>query len=407
MNIPIFALSAYAFYNPEIDGGFDGVNWFAWLISHVLFEMKMMALFSMLFGAGIVLFIERYNARHGSGGVKKQLLRLGWLFVFGMFHAYVIWEGDILVAYALCGAVALALHRLSARTLVLLGALVSLVTVVLGVGTGFMFEYMRSSWEQVELLGDQATTAAHEWAAMYEPTRLGFEPDAEMLETERAAFLGSYADLFFGHRLWASLQMQTGIFVLFSSWRVLGLMCIGMGLYKLRFWQGGWSTRAYVSLAAVAGGAGMALVAASAYRSTVLSFDFIRMFKIDMWFNYIGSMGVALAWACGIILLVQCGAVGGLVDRVSSVGRMAFTNYIAQSIICAGFFYGYAGGLWSSLSRAELLGVVLIIWVAQLIWSPLWLTRFTMGPLEWLWRSLVDMAPQRFTRPQAVQPSGL
>lgn len=398
MNMPIFALSAYIFFSPRNDGGFEGLDWLAWASSHLLFEMKMMALFSMLFGAGVVLFIERHNAKHGKGGVQAQFIRLGWLLVFGMVHAYAIWEGDILVAYALCGVLAVALHRLSVKWLLGLGALLLMGGVVMWGGLGVLFSLMRSGYENSPVVDGVIVPEPGTLADAWKESRSEFVPDAEALASERDAFLGSYSDLFWNHRLLAVLEMQTVGMLTFAFWRIAGLMCIGMALFKLRFWQGEWSGKGYARLSAVAGGIGLVLVCISIYRTSVLPADFVRLFLIDMWFNYFGSVGVALAMASGLIVLTRSGLLEGATDRLASVGRMAFTNYISQSVLCALTFYGYAGGLWGSLSRFDLLGLVVFIWCLQLVWSPMWLSRFRMGPLEWVWRSLCAWSFQPLVR---------
>ena len=200
--------------------------------------------------------------------------------------------------------------------------------------------------------------------------------------------------------------MQTVGFLTFSMWRIAGLMCIGMALYKLRFWHGEWAIRSYARLGSICAVLGLTLVGISVYRTSTLQPDFIRFFMVDIWFNYIGSVGVALALASTLIALTRAGALKPVTDRLASVGRMAFTNYISQSIICALVFYGYAGGLWGSLGRFELLGVVALIWAAQLIWSPIWLSRFRMGPLEWVWRSLCKWSFQPMRLRQRPQSSG-
>ena len=102
MNIPFFALSGTSFFNPPADGGFEGANYAMWLVSHALFDMKMMAIFSMLFGAGVVLMAERIEAKGGKPAAVHYR-RMLWLLAIGLVHAYVIWFGDILVTYALMG----------------------------------------------------------------------------------------------------------------------------------------------------------------------------------------------------------------------------------------------------------------------------------------------------------------
>jgi uncharacterized protein len=107
---------------------------------------------------------------------------------------------------------------------------------------------------------------------------------------------------------------------------------------------------------------------------------------------------VSIGYASVLVLLVRAGA-KLITGPLAAVGRMAFTNYLTQSLIMTTLFWGGRGfGLFGELDRPSLMGVVAAIWVLQLIWSPLWLSRFEMGPFEWLWRRLSYAAPVRFVR---------
>lgn len=88
------------------------------------------------------------------------------------------------------------------------------------------------------------------------------------------------------------------------------------------------------------------------------------------------------------MLIVKLNVLGFLTRTLSAVGRMALTNYLMQTIICTTIFYGHGFGQFGHLSRIEQFGVVAAVWAAQLIWSPLWLKYYRMGPFEWAWRSL-------------------
>ena len=143
MNIPWFAFHSYAFFNPTLGGGFEGANFAVWLGSHLLFDTKMMALFSMLFGAGLVLMADRIERRGGSAaGVYYR--RIAWLLVIGLLHAYLLWMGDILVSYALCGLALYPVRRWRPRVLIGIGAFLLLIGVAINVGQGFFFEFART-----------------------------------------------------------------------------------------------------------------------------------------------------------------------------------------------------------------------------------------------------------------------
>jgi uncharacterized protein len=101
------------------------------------------------------------------------------------------------------------------------------------------------------------------------------------------------------------------------------------------------------------------------------------------------SILITLMYVSLLILCVKFNVLGFISDALAPVGQMAFTNYISQSVIMTAIFYGGRGlGLYGEVSRDMLLAIVASVWVLQLIWSPLWLSRFKMGPLEWVWRRL-------------------
>ena len=97
---------------------------------------------------------------------------------------------------------------------------------------------------------------------------------------------------------------------------------------------------------------------------------------------------MALGHICLIITLWKTGIFNGLFLMLSRVGRMAFTNYIGQTLICTTLFYGFGFGLFGQLERYEWYLVVGAIWIFQLVFSTLWLRYFQYGPLEWIWRRL-------------------
>ena len=113
-----------------------------------------------------------------------------------------------------------------------------------------------------------------------------------------------------------------------------------------------------------------------------------------LYYNFFGSLVVALGHVGMLMLVVQSGALSWLTKRLAAVGRMALTNYLTHSIVCTTLFYGYGFGLFASINRTGMACIVLIIWVTQLLISPIWLRHFRFGPAEWLWRSLTYWKPQ-------------
>jgi len=376
MNIPTFAFSQSAYYTPTLQGGFEGADYWTWLLSHLFFEQKMMSIFSMLFGAGVVLFAERAIRRRGAAaGVHYR--RMGWLLAIGMLHAYLIWYGDILVAYAIVGMLVYPLFRLRPIFLLVIAAVLLPISAISGALIQVFFEYARAEAEA------GTTWAVEAWPKM----SAGFYPDEQALAQERSAMLGS-----FGHRAAYMapivVEMQTTMLFFWGIWRIASMMLLGMALYKWGVFSAARSTRFYAIMIGAGLLTGIPLVLGGVSMMHASDFDPLRALGVNGAFNYFGSVGIALAWMGLVMLLCKSGALSWLRAGLAAVGRMAFTNYLSQSLIAAFIFYGWGLGQFGSMSRSELLFIVLGVWLFQILFSMVWLSRFRMGPLEWLWRTL-------------------
>lgn len=397
MNIPTFAYIEAAWMNPTVQGTDGPLDRGAWLFSHLFFDLKMMAIFSMLFGAGIVMMRSRASAVGRGPGLHYR--RMAWLLVIGLAHAYLVWEGDILVAYALCGMIFFWLSRLRARWLIPLGLVLMLGAPAINVSYGFMLEEARERWTQAQSLPDGAepNKADEGWILFYESALDEHNPDAETRAERAATFTGGYLDRLRPRAISAAMW-QTFLFAMWGVWRIGGLMLVGMGLYKLGVFSAARSARAYALMLIAGYGLGLPIVWYGAQAAMAREFDFVYMFQTGWWFNYGASLLVAMGHIALVMLVCRLGLLGGVRRSLSAVGRMALSNYLAQSVLCALLFYGYGFGLWGRLGRFELLGVVAMIWIAQLVWSPLWLSRYRFGPVEWLWRSLTYWKRQPMSR---------
>lgn len=374
MNISVFALPGAAYFNPTIYADFSGLNRLVWLAQHYLAELKFMAIFSMLFGAGIVLGSDRARER-GYSHTGTHYRRMFWLIVFGIAHGYLLWIGDILYWYGMCGLVAYWFKGLSPRWLIVLGlALIGATALVLLAG-GLTID----QWPKADL----AATVAD------------MNPPESVLAAEIADYRGDWLTQM-RQRVPETLEMQTSVFLFWALGRVLGLMLLGMALFKLGIFSAKRSTRFYLGCVAIALFVGMPTVAAGVRYNEWIGWAAPEFFFLGSLYNYWGSLAVALGWVGVIMLLCRHGA--SITRPLAAVGRTAFSNYILQTLICTTLFYGHGFGLFGSLERAELFGVVLAVWAFQLVAAPWWLSRFRFGPLEWLWRSLVYWKAQPFRR---------
>jgi uncharacterized protein len=384
MNIRAMAAPLSAYMNPTSLFDYSGASRLAYQFTGVVFDLKMMGLFSMLFGAGALL----YAAKPGQGQASVTRLwfrRMAWLLVFGLVHAYLIWEGDILVPYALCGILVLWWVRdwspraLIAGSIALLAVGVAM-TVIHGLTWDSMSEASRA--EELEI-----------WM-----------PTPDQVQAQLAAMLGSYPEVV-AHRAPSVFLSQTFFFIAFFFWRCSGMMLLGMALLKLGFLDGRRSAREYAITALVWVPLGLGLAGAGVSRLEGIGFAMPERTMEDVW-NYVGAVFASVGYAALLVLAVKVNVLGALGRALAAVGRMAFSNYLAHSVITSVLFLGWGFGLAGRFDYAEQLGVVLAIWLFQLLVSPIWLARYRFGPAEWLWRSLTYGRRQPMRRvPRQGQPS--
>lgn len=362
MNIMLFAMPEAAYNNPFALGDRGRADFLIWLFSHLFFDQKFMTLFSMLFGAGIVLLATRVEQRGGRPAVTHYRRMLA-LLVFGLIHAYLIWEGDILVTYAVAGAVIYPLRRLRPRVLITIGVVFLLVgsSILVAGGT-----YLPRA-------GPEAT---EEFQSMWAPS-------AEQLRVELAAHRGVWMSAFH----WR-LQDAMGVsdILLWGLWRAGGNMLIGMALLKLHLLTGD-RPAAFNRTMALAGFAiGLPVIAFGAYQMHTHAWETLYSFFFAGLYNYWASIVVAFGWLGALLLWWQSGVLTGVKSRIIAVGRTAFSCYVLTSILCTLFFNGYGLGFFDRVGRPGQLIVTIVVWTILLTVAPAWLKRFDQGPLEWLWR---------------------
>jgi uncharacterized protein len=407
MNIVAFAWPMEAYRDPFRGGGFAGTDRAVWFLNHLVFEGKMMTIFSMLFGAGLVLMDQRAASRGASvRGIYYR--RVLWLLVIGMVHAYLIWDGDILVLYAECGLFLYLFRNRTPRTLIILGvsALMLLVPLVLGISAGI--DYLKATAARVEAQIQAGETPQkfekrlHDFWTDNLQKRFTPNPEQEAQEwaKELAVHRGGYRGIV-AHRAFPLLMAHTIGFLLGGGLLAAGRMLVGMGLMKLGVFSAARSRRFYGWMAGLGYGIGLPLMIFDGLELIAHRFSMGYLLHGGIFTNAFGSVVVALGHVGLLMVIVQSGALGWLTRRLAAVGRMALSNYLAHSIICTTLFYGYGLGLFGQVNRTGLAAIVLAIWIAQLAISPIWLKSFRFGPAEWLWRSLTYWRLQ----PMRVRPA--
>jgi uncharacterized protein len=378
MNIVSFGLPGWAYIDPSYWGAEGPADYAAWAINYVLADGKMRALFTMLFGASMVLIAERAAAKPGGmGPVQTHYRRIFWLFVFGMIHAWLFWYGDILVQYAVGGVVMFALCRWRQRSLALFAA--AMILIQLGLNYGHHADL--SSLRAAATAPNASAEAKKAWA-----DRLALEvPDRAAAQQEIELYRGGFVDTF-NARKPMTIFFQTFLLPL-SLPEIFAFMAIGMALFRTGFLTGGWSSAAYWRVVALGYLVAVPLMVPVAQTIAAADWNPVLIPLTDS-AGFVLRPFIALAHAAAVILLVRSGAMRGLVERLAAAGRMAFSNYLGTTLVTTTLFYGYGFGLFGALSRAELYLVVLGVWALILLWSKPWLARFDYGPLEWVWRRL-------------------
>ncbi|NNF51482.1 MAG: DUF418 domain-containing protein [Gammaproteobacteria bacterium] len=389
MNINGMATPMAAYFSPAVMGDGSALDFSTWLFAHLFFDLKMMNIFSMLFGAGLIVMWQRAEAagRPFAGVYYRRIL---WLLLLGLLHSYLVWHGDILVTYALCGLVLFFFRRRSPRALLISGAVFLLIGALLSAGGGFAQSQLRNVAAEIEAkvaAGEEMTPRRAGLVKQWQELRATFDPDAEELQTSIDAFRGEASGVLAANAHEAVMMHTQAIpFELF--WRAMGLMLLGMAAMKSGVFSAQRTPSYYRRWVLVGLGIGLPIVGFGAWQLSAHNFDFIARFKADFIYNYCASILVSMAYVGIIMRACQADIAAGLRSRLAAVGRTALSNYLLQSLIGVTIFYGYGFGLFSQVSRFGLWSVILSIWAAQLIWSQAWLARFRFGPVEWLWRSL-------------------
>ena len=375
VHIQLFAMPVAARGNPTVYGDLRGADGVAWLATYVLADGKFIAIFAMLFGAGIAMQAAR-NEAAGVPAAIQHYRRMAALFLIGVLHAYLLWYGDMLVMFALCGAQVFLYRALRPARLMIAGVAIFSVA---------PFLISALAWTAPEVLA-QAVALSH--------------PSQEELAREMTAYRGGWL-LQQAHRAPTAWAFQSSHFVLRGVWQIGGLMLLGMGLFRIGILSGERPSWWYATLTAGGFGVGVPLLLWGAHRSFAHGWDSRDYMRVGIHLEYWGNLLVGLGWIGAILLLHRRGLIP---SGVVAVGRTALSNYLLATVLCTTVFYGHGLGLFGSLERVGQLAVVTVIWAIQLVVSAWWLGRFAMGPVEWVlrWATLGQRVPIRLT---SVEPA--
>ena len=370
LNILGFGLHSAGYFSPLIGLGETEssrlINLSVWGGVSVFFEGALRCLFSMLFGAGVVLFTAS-RSKASSLYFKRNF----WLLAFGLFDAYVLlWVGDILIVYALCGGLLYFFRNMSPRGLIVVATVLLLLMSAFNTASGFFFSEARET-------GDVAWT---EFSRDLIPSEEAYE---QQLAERRH---GYFAAARFNAREMTEVLVQ--VIPMFLFWDALAMMLIGMAAFKLGVLDASWPASRYVKLAGIGFGLGLAANLYELWLSVEAEYDLLVTFPFFQPTYHVGRLGMALGYLGVVMLVCKRGMFPRARRSLAAVGRLALTNYLMQSLIGLVLFTGFGFALVGELERWQLYPVVLAIWALQLWFSPWWLDRHRFGPLEWLWRSL-------------------
>ena len=363
MNITNFSHVNVAYMNPTIGAGLEGYNQYFHAFNYIFADTRFMSIFSILFGAGVVLFTNNAILKGKRAGVL-HFKRMFWLLLFGIVHAYLIWEGDILVTYAICGCLIFLLRKKTTRALLIISIILFIVPLTFNLMT-----YYGLPMDELE------------------STFAFFHPSSEQITKEIKIMQGSFLEQM-PIRLENAIEFQTFVFLIETFWRTTSLMLLGMILYRKGVLSADKSISYYNKMMLIGFGIGLivSLMGLNQSYDSEWSGDYVM--SIGANYKIFSGLFMAIGYIGFVMWCFKKGIFKKLQNRLQATGRMAFTNYIGMSIICTLIFNGHGLGLYGTLDRLQQFLIVVAIWILILIVSPLVLKKYRFGPLERLWRKL-------------------
>jgi uncharacterized protein len=331
---------------------------------HIFVEAKAVTLFSFLFGMGLAIQLERAEARGAHFGVYAAR-RLGALFLFGFLHILLLWWGDILHVYALLGFVLLLFLRSQPRTLLVIG----IVLVV------------------VPSLAQALVRIAVKGPGLHPPMPSVYAAFGD--EAIRMYRYGGWSEvaLFrFRHLIHHS---QPGMLISFYPY-ALGLFLLGLWTWRRGIVQTPEAHRGFLRAVCVIGlSVGLVVMGAEYASLEVFGLREHPLAGVIHAVEFaVATPCLALGYAAAILLLSLHAGPRRWLAPMASVGRMALTNYLCQSLIMTWIMNGYGLGLYAKLGPFDGVLLCLAVFAAQILASRYWLARFRFGPAEWLWRTM-------------------
>ena len=378
LNIIAFAMPEAAYFNPRAWGGTSLADIGAWALSFILIDGKMRGLFSLLFGASMLLAMDKAEME-GRNGRTAHIVRAFWLAMIGLAHYLLLWWGDILLLYAAISLIALVCTGKQPVALVKLAFLAFAAHFVILIGLMLNIYGLQNA----AIAPDASPMAAQALTDML--ARIG-QPGTPDIAHEVALYRGAFAPML------ADRANQLPGWILsgfqFMALDTLGFMLLGMAMLKAGFLTGQWPAAQYYMTARHCFLIGLPPMVALAAWAIWSGFDTVTTFGIAFAWSFPLRIPLTVGFAALIFRAAVRARPGALLKRIGAAGRMTLTNYLATSLVMTGIFYGWGLGWFGMLSRAQSYLLLLPMWLLMLGWSQPWLKAFRYGPAEWLWRSL-------------------
>lgn len=393
LGILIININGFGLYesysDPTVAGEYTGLNRITWYVASLFFEGTMRALFSLLFGVGMFIFLERLESKGaGIGAADIYFRRLIWLLIMGIFRGYLfLWPGEILFDYAIMVFLVFPFRNLQPKKLFLIAGFLISIGLIWS-----YFDYRGAAhvWEdhlKIEQLKSDNQPIPDELKGSEESFQRYLDKhDPEKIQEYNEAHNKGYFQVL-GLLAPENMEGEMYFFYRYNVWDILSMMLIGIGIFKMGILSADKNSKIYVLLAIIGYAVGLSINYLELNNILYNNFSYISFAESNITYD-LGRLFLSMGHVGAIMLFCQSLWFQSFKRRIASVGQMALTNYFMHSAICIVLFTGTGFSLFGKLQRYELLYIVLGIWILQLIVSPIWLKFYYYGPLEWAWRCL-------------------
>ena len=380
MNISSFAMPSMAYFSPVVYA-VNNMNHIVYSFTHIIADQKFMAIFSMLFGASTLLFINSAIKR-GKNPLFLFYSRNFWLLIIGSIHSSYFWHGDILFIYALCSFPLYFFKNLSARKQFILGFLIYL--------TPSFSNYVAYKYVTDDLDPIAQNIMMKHW-----------NPEDSKLQEEIDVYRGSYEKQFqYRAEMWSSnnenkdpsAEIGEGIiglsYIIDFFSRSFGMMLIGMACFSWGVFNNTLSELFYKKLLIYGFGIGFPLSIIGLFFNYYFDWHWEYLQFFGRTPNHLATPFIAFGYISMIMLWIRQDNSRKIQKDLKAIGKTALTAYLIQTIIATFIFYGIGLGLFGYVSRAYQLVIMVFIWFVLIKICPFWLSKYHYGPVEWVWRML-------------------